>query len=177
MTSTTTFSKIVPEAEALEAMEEFKRVMYGIADGSIETPYSFCRFGVFFTNITAITQVAIDVAPEIDLLDYPQYRGRKDLALIEFSYVYTYPGVACEKQTLKLQLNHEDYGRTAAVISDRLCPPQATFPSRGPLIIPGVMQLSQDIRVTAFRSDFPCAFLQSGQWEGLATVEIDYVPA
>lgn len=176
MTSVATFSKILPDAEALVELEKLKELMYGLAKGKSNSHIAFESCNVQFERVLAITSVAIDVSPDIDPLDYPQYKDATQLSQVQFSFVTVAPNESCELQVLKLRLSLTEFNKAVAIISDRIYSP--TMPStarRGPLVIPGVIELDQDIRILAMRSSFPTDYLANGEWYGLAEIEIDCV--
>lgn len=173
--SVATFSKVLPDDDATFELEKLKQIMYGLAKGR-ESTASFYSCNVHFENIVAITSVAIDVSPDIDPLDYPKFADLSGLSQVQFSYVYAAPNEKFEKQTLKLRLNFTEFHKAAPILSDRIYSPSTpSTPSLGPLVIPGVVEFDQHIRITAMRSSFPTDYLANGEWRGLAEIELDYV--
>lgn len=178
MTGIATFSKILPDSEALVELEKLKEIMYALAKGSSTSHVTFDSCNVEFQRILAITSVTIDVSPDIDPLDYPQFADLSGLSQVQFSYVYVTPHEKFEKRTMKLRLNFAEYHKSAAILSDRIYSPATPSTSRlGPLVIPGVVEFDQHIRVIAMRSSFPTDYLANGDWQGLAEIELDYVSA
>jgi hypothetical protein len=178
MTGIATFSKILPDSEALVELEKLKEIMYSLAKGSGGSHIAFDSCNVHFERVIAITSVAIDVSPDIDPLDYPQYKDVGNLSQVQFSFMTVSPGEKFDKRTMKLRLNFNEFHKAAPIISDRIYSPMMpSLPSLGPLVIPGVVEFNQHIRILAMRSSFPTDYLANGTWQGLAEIELDYVPA
>lgn len=178
MTGIATFSKILPDADAIHELEKLKVMMYALAKGNSDAHVTFDSCNVTFQRILAITSVAIDVSPDIDPLDYPQFADLSGLSQVQFSYVYVAPNEKYEKRTMKLRLDYNEFHKAVPILSDRIYSPITPSTARlGPLVIPGVVEFDDHIRVVAMRSSFPTDYLANGQWRGLAEIELDYVSA
>lgn len=166
---------IFQDAKASQVLETLQNIMYGIAEGKIKTPYSFTVAGTRFNRVTAITSVSFDCSPDLDPLMFPTEKA-ETLSEVQFYFTTVEHNEECNRVTIHLTVDADDFKKVNDVVWERLFAQPGDANQFERLVVPGIINVQDKVRVTAMRTAPPITLTPEGNWVGYGKVEIDFVP-
>lgn len=98
------------------------------------------------------------------------------LSEVQFYFTTVEHNEDCNRVTIHLTVDADDFKKVNDVVWERLFAQPGDANQFERLVVPGIINVQDKVRVTAMRTAPPITLTPEGNWVGYGKVEIDFVP-